>query len=367
MKRWSMIVVASLIGCGSPEVVPTVDGEHPSGAVDEVGRPVGAPVGVPGVDAGDPPALDAGSAPDAGARSPGDPGPGDPDPGDADPGDPDPGDPADAGASDPGDPGDPGDPEDAGGPAPPVDSGPAVVGSPGCGRPASGAGAFVARTIVVRGVSRTYHLRVPTAYDPARAYPIVFKWHGAGGDGLSGGLGIEWVAGDDAIIVSGDGVGGFWDLDPAGSDVDLFDAMLAEVSGELCVDDSQVYSYGFSRGGGMTNLLACVRSGVLRGAASVAGLQIWGSASCGGPVATFLLHDSGDGAVPISHGVATRDRMVTANGCGATTTPTSPSPCVRYDGCAADPVVWCETTGYGHNIRGDFAPQAAWDFFRTLP
>ncbi len=246
----------------------------------------------------------------------------------------------------------------------PPDSGPS--GTAGCGGGAHGDGAFATRSIRVGGTDRIYRILVPASYDSSRAYPVVFRWHGHGGDGLSGGLGIEYVSGEQAIIVSGDAIAGAWDLSPGGSDVAYFDALFAEVERTYCVDTDRVFSYGFSRGGGMTNLLACERGSVIRASAAVAGLAAW-SASCTTPVASWFLHDTDDDAVPFGDSVAMRDRFVAANGCASTTTPTTPSPCVRYDGCTSDPVVWCQTSGFGHNIRGDFAPGAVWDFFRSLP
>ena len=53
---------------------------------------------------------------------------------------------------------------------------------------------FASRTLDVLGTPRTYHLHVPRAYDTeSRVYPVVFVWHGHGGDGVSGGLN-HWLA-----------------------------------------------------------------------------------------------------------------------------------------------------------------------------
>jgi polyhydroxybutyrate depolymerase len=241
--------------------------------------------------------------------------------------------------------------------------GPIVRRSAGCGLGA--ATNFGARTIVVRGRTRTYHLFVPPTYDANRVYPIIFKWHGWGGNGLSGGLGIEYFSGEEAIVVAPDAIDGTWDLSTAGADAELFDLLLASIGSSHCVDLDRVFSYGFSRGGGMTSMLACTRPAVIRGSAAVAGLEPWVGA-CAGPVATWFIHDSGDPSVPIDQGVRTRDRFLASNGCGASTTPVAPSPCVSYAGCS-EPVVWCQTSGRGHDIRGDLAPQSVWSFFRSLP
>jgi len=42
------------------------------------------------------------------------------------------------------------------------------------------------------------------------------------------------------------------------------------------------------------------------------------------------------------------------------------SPCVRYQGCDPGyPVVWCQTTGQGHNRQDSYAGPF-WTFFREF-
>jgi len=251
-------------------------------------------------------------------------------------------------------------------PAPaPVAAAPARGRSAGCGKPAAGTGSYVRRTITIRDVEREYFLWLPAAYDANRAYPIVFRWHGAGGNGTSGGLPIEDAAHGDAIVASPSGVRGRWDLRPDGVDVALFDALLNGLGAELCLDETRVFSYGFSMGGMMSNLLGCVRAGVVRAVAPVAGAPP--RAECTGQVAAWIVHSPEDGAVDIARGRAARDAYLQRNGCdAAATAATAPAPCVRYDGCAAGfPVIWCETSG-PHNPLGSFSAPGAWQFFSAL-
>lgn len=211
---------------------------------------------------------------------------------------------------------------------------------------------------------RKYHLRIPSTYDPDRAYPFIFRWHGAGGNGLSGGLDIEQSAKEDAIIVSADGLNNYWDVYTADSvDLQFFDKMLETLSSQYCIDRHRVFSYGFSVGGTFSNLLACRRSSVLRASAAVAGGLFVNN--CEGKVAAWFLHDQDDDAVAITKGKAARDRALTANGCSTDTADVG-NGCARYQGCDEAPVVWCESKGIGHNIRGDFAPAQVWKFFETL-
>jgi predicted peptidase len=235
--------------------------------------------------------------------------------------------------------------------------------------------------IRVLNLDRIYHLRVPGTYDPNRAYPLIFRWHGLGGNGQSGGLDIESSSGNDAIVVGADGLNNNWNAnldsdelllnssyadllfntDPA--DLLFFDLMLESISKQYCIDRDRIFSYGFSAGGYFTNLLSCERGNVLRGSAAIAGGLRGGN--CKGKVAAWFLHDLDDHVVPIANGKAARDRALVVNGC-STNTIDDGNGCVRYLGCNTAPVVWCESNGFGHNIRAEFAPKRVWKFFLNL-
>lgn len=249
----------------------------------------------------------------------------------------------------------------AGLPGTAVASGP----SAGCGKPTTDrAGAFTPHTVRVDQRDRTYQLFVPEAYDPKRPYPVVVRFHGTSGNGLSGGLDLQNGAPREVIVVAPDGVNTTWR--PGEADVALFDALVSSVGEQLCVDRGRLFAYGFSAGAGITELLSCIRGDVLRGVAAVAGYD-WGRGrACVGNVAAWLAHDLTDTSAPIAGGRAARDRILQQNACSNESEPAGES-CVRYRGCAdGHPVVWCETEGLGHNIRGDYAPAEVWKFFSGL-
>jgi polyhydroxybutyrate depolymerase len=245
-----------------------------------------------------------------------------------------------------------------------ADGGNQAARSPGCGKPATGTSRYERRTIAIRAVDREYFLWLPRSYDPNRGYPIIFRWHGSGGNGTSGGLEIEAYSKEDAIIASPSGLGGRWSLDAAGPDVELFDTLLEQLGSELCLDTGRVFSYGFSAGGFLTNLLACIRPAVVRAAAPVEGAPA--GAGCTGKVAAWITHGTPDTSVTLARGAAARDRYLQVDGCSTTTVPEAPAPCVRYQGCAEGyPVVWCVTDS-PHNPQGPFTAPGAWAFFRSL-
>lgn len=268
----------------------------------------------------------------------------------------------DAGAAaDGADPTEPGSPDGSTTPTKPA-------GTSGCGLTNVATG-MQSKTIKVSGATRHYQVLVPPAYDASRPTRLVFVFHGLGGDGnqIRAYFGFEAEAAGQALFVYPDGVpqsqvGGAtgW----AESDLAFFDAMVAEVSSAYCVDAKRIFAAGHSFGGYMSNLVGCERGDVVRAIAPVSGGLVAGT--CKGPVAAWLAHGDKDTTVAQSEGTKARDHWVSANGCASTSKPTTPSPCVTYDGCTADhPVTWCSFPG-GHYPLPSFTQKAIWDFFKAM-
>jgi len=249
-------------------------------------------------------------------------------------------------------------------------SGTGGVPSSGCGVTGAPTG-VQERTLTVGGTERTYVLSVPTGYDASTPLPLVFAWHGLGGSGSMARMyfRIENESGGAAIFAYPDGLPNdsgqaAWDLSDTGGDVAYFDALLAALSAEYCVDATRVFSTGHSFGGFFTNRLGCSRASVLRAVAPVAGGPPFGGpgAACTPAVAAWIAHGENDETVDFSMGEDARDAYLAANACGTTTAPVEPSPCVAYEGCAAGrPVHWCVHQD-GHNWPS-FAGAGIWSFF----
>lgn len=240
-------------------------------------------------------------------------------------------------------------------------------GSAGCGR----AGAATGRVSIeteVGGVARHYDLVVPEPYDARRSLPVVFVFHGLGGDGaqIRSYLGLESVAGADALHVYPDGLpaaaaGGRTGWAP--EDLAFVDAMRAEIAASYCVDEARLFAIGHSYGAYMTNLVGCERGDVFRGIAPISGGSIGGT--CRRAVPAWIAHGTADATVPMREGTAARDAWLAQNACDSTTTPVEPSPCVAYACPSEAPVVWCAFEG-GHFPLPDFTRGAIWSFFRGL-
>jgi len=245
-----------------------------------------------------------------------------------------------------------------------------------CGASGAPTGA-IDGTITVRGVERSYILAVPSGYDSSTQHALVFAFHGLGSNATQARyyFGVEQAAGNAAIVVYPNGLPSYgtgtqtgWNFDPTGEDFEFFDALLARIESSYCIDDERVFATGHSHGGFFSNCLGCGRGTALRAIAPVAGGGPFLPCD-GGGVAVWIAHGTLDSTVDISYGEASRDHWRVENGCADTTTATTPSPCVAFDGCDTGlPVVWCqhEETALGGHGWPSFAPQGIWSFFDGL-
>ncbi len=179
----------------------------------------------------------------------------------------------------------------------------AAVPSKGCGKMdgktkltmggMSVAGALPTSTklqIMSGGANREYIIDIPANYDPSRPYRLIFSWHQAYGSANGNATGLHpagdgpnfdaknyayfglhreaTAANQPAIFVAPAGIGNFpWDFT---RDSALFDALLALVNENLCIDESRVFTTGFSFGAMMSYSLSITRSAKLRGAVTMA-------------------------------------------------------------------------------------------------
>lgn len=260
----------------------------------------------------------------------------------------------------------------------------AVRRSPGCGKASSLEPAhFQASTLQ----QRSTWLHLPEDYDSERAYPLIFIWKGCSALGLTS-YGMETVAGKDAILVQGDFPPGAQCYDTADNstfpDLPFFDALLAQVQNDYCVDEAHVFSVGFSSGAWLTQLLACQRGDVLRGIGTIAGAFkpafLNGAASCkGNGLTAFMVSDLDDHTNPFYDEDKDGDSVeiavnhwLTANGCSEKAwsmeagTPAAPDEavCRAYAGCGDFPVELCLTSGKGHAAQETLSMPGFWQSFQ---
>jgi len=130
------------------------------------------------------------------------------------------------------------------------------------------------------GNKRTVQIVLPGDYDAATAWPLVFAWHGLGGDAtdfLDEGL-REMADQAQAILIvpQAQELGGslIWDVvtgEDNNQDLALYDDLLTCANQSFHVDPDRVYSTGMSNGGLMTGVLMSLRSDQLAAAAPLSG------------------------------------------------------------------------------------------------
>jgi polyhydroxybutyrate depolymerase len=243
-----------------------------------------------------------------------------------------------------------------------------------CSLPKAPGGFQAAQKLTVGGATRTYSIAVPADYDATRSYPVIFAFHGDGGDGASarGAFKLEATHGNEAILVYPDGLNRTWDLDTwddaTNPDIRFMDALVAAVKATYCA--ASFYAVGFSRGGFFANHVGCHRGNLFRAVSSHGGggpydatlknFDAQGNLICPTkPVPALLVIGANDGLLNDSN--FSRKYWTFANGCQTAAAATDPSPCVAQQGCQK-PVEWCQIPGLGHGIWQN-AAETTWKFF----
>ncbi len=172
----------------------------------------------------------------------------------------------------------------------------------------------------VNGVERQAIIDAPSAEQKSGGAPLVFVFHGHGGNmhNISRTMHIQTVW-PEAIVVYPQGIPTPTRIDPAGKkdgwqrspgevgdrDLKFFDAMLATIRKKYEVDDDRVYATGFSNGGVFTFLLWGERPNLFAAFAPCAGPPSKG-VNLSVPKPVFIVAGKQDEVVP----AAERDKSI---------------------------------------------------------
>ncbi|HEU5072687.1 MAG TPA: PHB depolymerase family esterase, partial [Polyangiaceae bacterium] len=177
------------------------------------------------------------------------------------------------------------------------------------------------RTVDVAGVTRSYVLHVPESYDGTTPVPLVFDFHGLGGNGMqqASSSGYRQVADREGFLIAfPDGTENAWNIGQCCTnskeidDVTFTRAMLESIASDGCVDLARVYVTGFSNGGGMAYLLACEAADVIAAAAPAAFDMLDPEdpvCSPSRPIAVLSSRGTNDTAVPYGGGRGSGNRV----------------------------------------------------------
>jgi polyhydroxybutyrate depolymerase len=243
---------------------------------------------------------------------------------------------------------------------------------PGCGNTEAPAGEGF-RSLMIRGVERTFIVDAPSTIDPDVPLALVFVFHGNGGNGqASQGMGLQNVSGaqDQAVFVFPDGVqymgfGVGWDAVCEEYDMAFFDEMVSTLSDDYCIDSDRIFAGGFSWGGDMCQALACCRGETVRAIAPASGPEFFPDsypAACPDTARpAFRMTYATNDAYPPQMFADTIEWHRTEQNCSPRSAPIDPDPCLAYEGCD-EPVIACEYEGLGHAWPADWADES-WAFF----
>ena len=238
-------------------------------------------------------------------------------------------------------------------------------GSPGCGMtnypaPCSTSGTPCSIDVTTNGTvtTRQYYVKLPSNYNASQAYPVVFEFHYLGGS-------AEGIFNDNmynvrpnlpnAIYVIPQGLAGSdgnrgWP-NTNNQDINFTKAMVSTLEASYCVDQSRIFSMGFSYGGMMSITIGCLMPDVFRAIGVESGFSIVYNCNPSHEIAVWQTQGDQDTTVTPTNAAAARDIFVKVNHCASTTQAVNPSPCVAYDNCDSGyPVTWCLRAGQGHAI-----------------
>jgi N-acyl-D-amino-acid deacylase len=115
------------------------------------------------------------------------------------------------------------------------------------------------------GRERTWYLHAPPTLDRSKPAPLLFLFHGAGGNGLSDLAAYRWLADrEQLLLVSPDGFNKRWNAGNTDEikatdsvdDVSFVRDLVKAVGTEFKVDDTRIYAVGFSNGAALCHRLA---------------------------------------------------------------------------------------------------------------
>jgi len=272
------------------------------------------------------------------------------------------------------------------------------------------------------GLQRMYLVHVPANYQPGRATPVLFAFHGGGGnmdyqanDAYYGLIGKSEREGFIAVFPNGYSrlPGGRFATWNAGAccgaardrnvdDVGFVRELFARLQRQLNVDRSRVYATGMSNGGLMAYRLACELPEVFSAVAPVAGTDNTLSCNPARPVSVLHIHARNDTHV-LFEGGAGPDAVAASKITDFSSVPATINKWTRLNGCSAaaprrvleKPGAWCDlhapcrggaqvqlcvTEAGGHSWPGGHKPRGGepasqaisandvmWDFFSRQP
>jgi polyhydroxybutyrate depolymerase len=238
--------------------------------------------------------------------------------------------------------------------------------------------------LTVGGMQRSALVHVPSSYNGMTRMPVVFDFHGLGGNAsqqrnLSGWATLGDSEGFITVFPQGLGDRPGWNAGgcctTVADDVAFVRALLMQLQSQGCIDGKRIHSSGCSNGGAMSYMLACNAADVVASVAPVDFDCVVGGMcnQCrpGRPITVVQFRGTNDTAVPYSGAMPNFTRWGTINMCtGTATTLASNQSCQTYPMCGGgEETILCTVQNGSHcgSYRSFMIPQVAWSILKAHP
>lgn len=133
-------------------------------------------------------------------------------------------------------------------------------------------------SINVNGTTRDYIIHIPENYSGDNAFPLLFAFHGLGGNMNSSYNNSKFyllAESENFIVVHPNGISSQWNAVTVNDNIDInfIEQLIFKLENEYNINSNQIYSCGMSNGGYFSFLLACELSDKIAGIGSIAGLM----------------------------------------------------------------------------------------------
>ena len=227
--------------------------------------------------------------------------------------------------------------------------------SVGCGKanPINGA-----RTIMTGGQTGTFNVNVPADYNPTKAMPLGFGFHGSGNPACGPTMGeCQGFAQLPAITVYMKSFSAGWEQAAVlEQNITFYNDVLALMKNEYCVDENHIFVAGVSSGGQFVEYLTCRYGDMLWQVTPVSAAVVnAANMNCKGTPPILVIHGVTDMTGNFGQDVAAQ--FAKRNGCSATPPAglakarsdmmtafmamQAQHVCLDWDGCTANPVRFC--------------------------
>lgn len=168
------------------------------------------------------------------------------------------------------------------------------------------------QTLVHDGETREYVLYIPNSYDRTSEVPLLFNFHGFGGEAseymnyadmrsLSESENFILIYPQGTLIEGYSHWNAALDSPDNKSDADdlgFIEALIGRLSSDHMIDLERVYACGYSNGAMFSYALACYKSDLIAAVASVSGAMLDTNCTTSHPMAVMNIHGTSDSVLP---------------------------------------------------------------------